>query len=113
MAAMESMTVTTEAIAQHGALTQQRLDSALDIIEKLEAERVKDGKRFVNMAESRSAQGLKVLSGDKDTFKIWHDKLINVMGVTMGREWRNYMYLLSQKLDQDRKPLEVEELADI
>merc|ERR1712015_174794 len=35
------------------------------------------------------------------------------MGVTMGREWRNYMYLLSQKLDQDRKPLEVEELAEI
>ena len=98
---MESMTVTMEAVAQHGALTAQRLDSALETIEKYEAERERDGKRFMNMAESRSVQGLKVLSGDKDTFKTWHDKLVNVMGVTMGREWRNYMYLLSQKLDQD------------
>ena len=61
---MESMTVTMEAVAQHGALTAQRLDSALETIEKYEAERERDGKRFVNMAESRSVQGLKVLSGD-------------------------------------------------
>ena len=110
---MENMTSTMESVAQHGALTAQKLDSFIEAFEKYKTERAGESKRYMNMAESRSVQGLKVYSGDRDSFKIWNAKLINMISSAVSTEWRDYMNKLTQKLDQYRKPLEVEELTEI
>ena len=67
----------------------------------------------LRIAESRCVLGLKVLGNDKSEFKLWNEKLMNVMAQTLGRNWRTFMTNLNQELDRNRNIKNSEEVKEV
>ena len=90
------------------------LDGTLTALETTASHAAVERKtKRVNIADNKGIHAIKMLGSDREGFKMWNKKLVNNLANAVGKNWRNYLKVLNEKLDGAAKELTEEQLKDL